>query len=209
MDTMFMGSEFVLLVGGIPGTGKTTIGSILAEELSCAFQESSELAIRLNIASRDPSGRHTLYLSPKMLSVLANAIVEIARKAGCVVVSTVYPEALIWHVESYTPFIVILRTNPLILEKRLSKRGWPRSKIVENLIAESTNYYTEKLWERRDMVIEFDTTYSRPRAAALEILRLVEAWNVGFHIDWLSDPQIVEKLAEWMRELDSDDYRLP
>lgn len=209
MSAMTTKLEFILLIGGIPGTGKTSIGSILADELSCAFQESSELAIRRNIASRDPSGRHTLYLPSNMLSVLADAIVEVARKAGCVVVSTVYPEALIEYLESFTPFIVILRTNPLILEKRLSKRGWPRSKIVENLIAESTNYYTEKLWERRDMVIEFDTTRSRPRAAALDILRLVEAWSVGFRIDWLSDPRVVEKLAEWMWELDSDDYGLP
>ena len=133
---------------------------------------------------------------------LAEALLNYLE-AGCIIVSTVYPEALLPYLEAYVSFTCILRTHPLILMQRLTARGWPRLKILENTVAEATNYYSEVLWEHRDMVVEVDTTNSSASQAVDEIFDDLYKWRMGFRVDWLSDPTVAEALPKWLRELDT------
>jgi adenylate kinase len=199
--------NFIILISGVPGTGKSSVGLKLAELLSCKLIEVSELARSRGLIEKDPSGRFTGMIKHSGIEVLSDILLEYRRK-GCIIAATTYPEVFIDSLEDALPFICILRTHPLVLEERLSARSWPRAKILENVIAEATNYYAEVLWDRSDMVFEVDTTNRNPSSSVDELLALVESWRTGFYKDWLTDPRVLEVLPKWMRELDTYKERL-
>lgn len=203
-----MHDDYVLLVAGVPGTGKSTLSRLLSSELGCTVYETSELAISLGVAGSDPTGRYTSVLSPEGVEIVARALVN-ASKRGCVIASTVYPESLLDFMQSSTLAVVLLRLDPRILERRLEGRGWPRPKVLENVVAEALNYYHEALWDHRHYVFEVDTTGRSPLETLHIILDLLCKWKPGFRVDWLKDESLVELVSSWLGELDLHNNGLP
>ncbi len=198
--------DYIILVAGTPGTGKTLVSRILAGELGCRWESSSRLLIESGLAQGDPTGRHTL-LAPG--EAVARASVLLPR--GCLVLETVYPS--LWMespAAERIAFIALLRTHPLALCERLrSRRGWPREKVLENCAAEALNVVAEEAMPYSHETVEVDTTGRSPEESAEAVLEKAEEWDTGIRIDWLAvDEGLVEHLARWLSQVDLDKYRL-
>jgi len=199
----------VLLVTGTPGTGKTLVGTMLAEDLGCRHVSVSKLAHDIGVAKPDPSGRLTSILDQDGAKKLANIIKD---SRGCIVLETVTPRLMLEAgLEEDTIVIILLRAHPEELCRRLSqsRKTWPEEKILENCAAEAFNSIAEELLPYSHDVIEIDTTRLQAKDI-LELLyyKLVE-WRTGIEIDWLTiDPGLVEKVTLWLSRIDFDKYRI-
>ena len=200
--------NYVLIVTGVPGVGKSVIGGTIAAELGCAFIESSKVAEELGLARQDPTGRYTRVLAPQAPLRITESLVKLLEKR-CVVLATVYPEILVDKLDPYLASIILLRVHPLELERRLKRRAWPERKIIENLVAEATNYYHEALAGYESCTLEVDVTHREPDVNVSNVLELLSKWSTGFRIDWLLDEKVVEALSRWLNRLYPNEDRLP
>jgi len=66
--------------------------------------------------------------------------------------------------------VIVTRTNPSVLERRLRARGYAEGKAEENAMAEALDYATALAAERYERVFEVDTTKKNARKAIAEIL---------------------------------------
>lgn len=151
--------KLVVAVTGTPGTGKKTFARALAPKINASVIELNRLIEEAGAFRLDSEG--TKVANPtKMRKVIAE---EIAKRGNVIVeghLSHLLPTRLLTHV-------VVLRTHPKILEKRLRKKGQSGHKLEENLEAEALDII---LWEAvkahgMKKVYEIDTTRRTPPAA--------------------------------------------
>ena len=194
----------LIIVAGTPGTGKSTVSEALSRELGCRVLEPSRVAAEYGLGTPDPERPGTLVIDEARLVA---KVKELAAD-GCWIISTHYPDLFLADEELYmdVAFVLLLRTNPVVLERRLEGRGWPRRKVLENAMAEAISYVASSLMPYADFVIEVDTTDLSADEVVDVVLSRLSSWDTGISIDWLSDPGVVEALEAWDLELDLDQY---
>lgn len=82
---------------------------------------------------------------------------------------------------------VVLRCRPSVLRRRLEARGWPPTKVRENVEAEAIDLILQEAVGRLRSVYEIDTTDTSPKETAgaiLEILRGQTAGREPGSVDW-------------------------
>ncbi len=194
---------FLLPVVGVPGVGKSTVASILAEELGCAHLEVSEVARRVGVVAEDPTGRATEVIvdfSP------VTRFVRGALGERCVVLASHIVDPVVTSLLDYVPVIVVLRLHPRVLKERLEGRGWPRGKVAENVLAEALGVLWDELQGLEHMCIEVDVTGLEPAASVSAVWRALEEWRVGRRIDWLEYEEVVELASRLSAVLDLEEY---
>ncbi|GAB6148401.1 AAA family ATPase [Stetteria hydrogenophila] len=194
--------RYAVIVTGVPGTGKSSVSRCLAEELGCVHLDVSTLIYRAGLVERDPSLRDTHIASEAGVEYVASRALGVINRGGCVVLDTHYPGEFVSRLEEHYALIVVLRTEPLTLMRRLESRGWRRDKVVENVLAEIFGVIYDHLGEGVYSSVEVDTTSTEPCAAAGEALELARKWRVGPRIDWLSLDYVVELAGRLSAELD-------
>lgn len=201
-------NDYIILIVGVPGTGKTTATYILSNILGCESWNSSQLLRKLGLVEKDPTGRKTYVIKDEELEA---AVKVLLSTPGCSLLETIYPlEWLSAGLEDRVPVILLLRTHPVTLYNRLieARKDWPKEKVLENVLAEAHNTLAEELIEEEHYVIEVDTTNLSPMEVVNAFLDRLEAWDTGIRIDWLArDPELVELVARWSIQLDLDKYR--
>ncbi|MEM4947255.1 MAG: adenylate kinase family protein, partial [Thermosphaera sp.] len=120
-----------IIIAGVPGTGKSTIASKLAEALKTISIDLSRFAIENNLILSYDEFRRTFIIDEDRVSMKVREVVE--GSSNYIVLDTHYPEIID---PGIVEKVVVLRLHPLELEKRLSERGWSREKINENVMAE-------------------------------------------------------------------------
>jgi len=197
----------LVLVTGVPGTGKSLVSRRLSEVFECNAIESSNLFREAGALKADPTGRDSSIVDE---SIALNVIEGLAGSGeGCFIVSTLYPTLWLDAAYDSIAFIVLLRCDPRVLLRRLEDRGWGRAKVIENVLAEAFNVVAEELLEYEDSVIEVDTSHKSLEATVLEVLGKLESWSTGIRIDWLSlDGELVEFVTRLVHELDLYKERL-
>jgi adenylate kinase len=171
----------VLGVAGCPGTGKRSVGRLVAEVLGWPYYEINEVAFRAGaILERDEWG----YIAdpPKIREALLREL----KAERSVVVGHLLPQVLR---RGETIFVAVLRCSPYELWERLAARGYPEDKIRNDVEAEILGYCLAEAVEAfgQDRVAEFDTTGRRPEEVADELLatfRGDRAKRLGA-VDWL------------------------
>lgn len=143
----------IISVTGTPGTGKTTFSRELAKRLNARLLDLNQFVSLLGIYELDREGTKVVNLR-KMKSEFRK-FVEKNRENLVVdgLLSHFLPSSLLTHV-------VVLRTHPIVLERRLRKRGFRGKKLKDNLESEALDII---LWEAvnlhgRSKVYEIDTT---------------------------------------------------
>lgn len=174
----------MIAVSGTPGTGKSVFARALAKRLGSRIVDLGALIAENKIFTTDANGTKIVNLS-KMKRVFARAI-----KGFC---GPIIVEGLLAHLlqKELISHVVVLRTRPKVLERRLRARGYPKEKTRQNIEAEALDII---LWEAVNAhgigkVYEIDTTRLRPGAAADLFLKALEG-KISLRpgkISWLAE----------------------
>lgn len=148
-----------VVITGVPGTGKTTVAKKLAKATACKLIEINKLV-----------DEHKLW---KGKDKFGSRIVEIKRL--CTKLKTEMKNEKNIIVEGHlacdmklpADIAIVLRTNPKKLEARLAKRGYPREKVEENLMAEMLDYCTIKSIENYGALRVFEVETSGGNAKTM------------------------------------------
>jgi adenylate kinase len=93
--------------------------------------------------------------------------------------------------------IVVLRCNPIELKRRLERRNWDESKILENVEAEIVDVILVEALDTGRDVYEIDTTDRRVEDTVAEAYRAIVGKLSRCCIDWtqvLSEDELMEVL---------------
>jgi adenylate kinase len=177
-------ARFVIAVSGTPGTGKSVFARALAKRLKAKLIDLNRFAVESGVCTTDQDGTKVVDVR-KLRGEFAR---QFKNYRGSVVV-----EGLLSHLlqKNLLTHVVVLRTNPKVLEKRLIARGYPRAKTAENVEAEALDVI---LWEAVhghgiDRVYELDTTNLKARDA-VKMFTLALSNEISLRpgkVDWLED----------------------
>jgi adenylate kinase len=176
-----------VLITGTPGTGKTTVSRLLATELRACCVELNILLKRKGIDYTYDEKRKTRIVSVDRLHIALRRQAAGADH-GLVIDSHV---ALAAGRLPKLVRVVVLRCNPIVLEQRLERKRWSKSKIGENLQAEILDIC---LWDAVknygwNRILEIDTTEKVPRHVVQLIMKDLCKKRIQNQptVNWLSD----------------------
>lgn len=120
-----------IVITGTPGTGKSTIAKRLSKNLGLELVDLSKIAREQKIVT-----------SKQEVDVekLTSTVTSLKNKNNFVVEGH-----LACEVRIPADYIFVLRCNPKILNKRISKRKYSKRKISDNLMAEMLDYCTQRV----------------------------------------------------------------
>ncbi len=192
-----MGSAIV--IAGTPGTGKSSVSEELSKLTGYPRLGLSEFAIERNLVLYFDEDRKSYVVDEAALVKTVSELVE--GSPTPVIIHTHYPEVL---PPSLVSRAFVLRTHPVILERRLETRGWDRKKVYENVMAEILGVVAYNALNAfgPDKVYEIDTSGTTPREAAEKVYRILKGELLvepGIRIDWLTvlDPELVTRYGSY------------
>ena len=170
-------AELRIGITGSPGTGKKSIGAELAKVSGKPLVSINEYAVAHGYGSQETNEFEVDESRLKGKIPTKNSIV-----VGHLLPYLVRGNQL--------DFVAVLRCSPSVLKKRLASRGYSDEKVDENVEAEVLGVISYKTLQtfRSSKVAEFDTTRTKPKAAAMMILDTIigkSPMRFGA-IDWLS-----------------------
>lgn len=150
-----------IAVTGTPGTGKTKVASLLAKKLEYNI-------IHLNSEIK----KHKLYsgFDKKRKTYVVDEVR--LKKHFRVIKDNTIVEGHLSHLLP-VDVIILLRTNPVILRKRLKKKGWKKNKVVENVMSEVLDIIKVECINSGKPIIEVISSGSVKKTVD-EILSLLE-----------------------------------
>jgi len=176
----------VVVISGTPGTGKTTVASILAKKIKGIHIDLSDLVLKEKLYKEVDEKRETVIAD---LDKLLPKLREIIRSANSpIIIEGHYAEIV---PSKFVNVAIILRTHPKELEKRLKKKNFKESKIRENIQAEILgvcSYNALNAYEK-EKIYEIDTTSKTPNETVNIILEILEGKGENYKIgkiDWLA-----------------------
>lgn len=187
-----------ILISGTPGTGKTTLAKELAKRINQKFIDIGELATREHLYLKSDPTRNTKIIDePKLAKRIEK---EIIASDGKVVASSHYAEIVN---PKLVERVIVLRTHPDELRRRLDQRGWNPEKIQENLEAEILGVCSSNALIRygKDKVNEIDTTKIPPDETLKVAVQIVECrcdTHLAGSINWLADLEKENRLDAYI-----------
>ncbi len=126
------------------------------------------------------------------LNTLVKERFNLGLDGGCLVADLAGLEAeinplrgdvlLVGHFSHLLPVdaVIVLRTHPPELKRRLEARGYPQAKVQENLEAEAIDVILVEAFERYpETTFEINTTRLKPQETATKILEIKKALEKG------------------------------
>ena len=157
-------------IGGVPGTGKTTVADILGK--------------RLNVPVIHQSDYFSGLVSLKAVRTKFWWLIQRSK-------DIIIEGHLLCDVKLPLDYLFILRTRPDILMGRLEERGYDKEKVDENVLAEALDYCIQNSEDRYNRIIQIDTTDSTPERVADRIIRCINEGCESDEVDWIP---VLEKL---------------
>ena len=166
-----------LIITGTPGTGKSAVARILGQRLGIPVITVKDLV-------------RGEYIDTRKLRMKALWTLRKMDKA-------ILEGHLFCEVKLPVDTVIVLRTDPEVLKRRLEPRNYPEKKVKENLMAEfldyclvraASKYPQEKIWQ-------IDTTHRTAEETAELIEKALRGGKrIYEEVDWSN------KLEEWIRK---------
>ena len=184
----------VYIVTGTPGTGKTTVSTILSEKLGARHIELSKFSIENGYVIEDDVERDTKVVDMDALGSAVRDIIE--KSVSPVIIDGHYAHELIE--EPVISFLFVLRRRPWDLKSVLEARLYSSDKVWENLESEIIGVITGEALELfpSSKVIEVDISDQTPQETVNQIQRLIESGAAPGNpiIDWVGHPETLRLL---------------
>ena len=192
-----------LLILGTPGVGKSKLAHSLGQKLGMKLIDlgptvrSKKLYNRYDARTKSyviDEGRVKAYLRDQLRGqeiIVATHIIDRLIPAKAVRLA------------------IVLRLDPVKLNRRLRARGWTERKVWENIESELIDVCLEEAVRTfgKEKVVEIDTTML---TGSMVLSRAMAAVNLKrkagrFLVDWLSryDPVVLEKKLRWKNSTSS------
>lgn len=188
--------RLVILVTGVPGTGKTTISTLLATELSGEHIELTRLVKDGGLSQGWDQTRATVIADIK---ALRNAIANILENTKSPVIIDGHYSTDVAPRDSVT-LAIVLRRAPWVLKEELKTRGYSTRKVRENVEAELLGTCLADALTSQDFtkILEIDTTAETPEETVRLILAALdgEVDRSYGEVDWMSHPEAEALLRE-------------
>ncbi|RLE75485.1 MAG: kinase [Thermoprotei archaeon] len=174
----------IIVITGTPGTGKTSLAYLLAEKLEYRVISLGEFAKEKNLITKYIKHLDSYDVD---LEAMKKALKEEVKPGETVIVEGHVVDVI---PAEFVELAIVLRLNPLELEKRLRDRGYKKEKIIANVQSEIldsclvdaiANFGEEK-------VFELDTTgknLNEILEEAIEIIKERKNYKPG-QVDWLN-----------------------
>ena len=169
----------IVALTGSPGVGKSTVAEILRER-GYDVRKVDRLAEKHNCIIDE-------YEDEKVIDIeklKRKFKIEVSTEKGVIIV-----EGHLSHLLD-PDVVVVLRCNPLVLKRRLKKKGWTESKILENTEAELIDYILIESMELGKKIYEVDTTSLDPSKVADIVEEIIKENSNNYKpgkIDWISE----------------------
>jgi len=194
----------VFVLAGTPGTGKKSIGAVLLKQCGLLVVNLSSVVIEHGLTVAYDQERDSYIVDEeKVADFIRNYV---SGLSGDIVIETHYPEII---PRDIVHAVFVLRTNPLVLEERLLKRGWSRRKVNENVMAEILGVVAYNAVESfgAERVFEIDTSSTPLDVVAETICKAIRGevnLEPGIRIDWLSQLpfDVVKRFEDYERGSD-------
>jgi adenylate kinase len=172
----------LVLIAGTPGVGKTTVAREVAKRLGVAYVNVAELAVNEGLVTGYDSERGAYVIDEEAVRAKLR---ELALRGRAVVdthvVSAVPPELV--------EVAIVLRLDPRELEHRLKARGYPPSKVLENVQAEILDACLIEAVEAfgEERTFEVDASGKSVDEVVEEVLKIVKERRGGKpgSVNWL------------------------
>jgi adenylate kinase len=171
----------IIFITGTPGTGKTTVSNLLKKQLPCRLVDINQLVEDENLYTGLDEERGYKIVDINSLCTFLQDVILL--KEPHVNDPHIVVEGHLSHLCPGADVVIVLRTNPHILEDRLKAKGFKESKIRENLEAEALDMCTYEAYQKyKDQTQEIDTTSKSPQeivATILEVINGEKSYPVG------------------------------
>jgi len=186
----------LIVVTGVPGTGKSTVSRLLAAELHAEHIELTRLVKEGGLSQGWDQTRATTIADIKALKHVIVNIVE-NTKSNLIIDGHYSPEV---SPQEETTLVVVLRRAPWALKEMLQARGYNPRKVRENVEAELLGTCLTDALAAQDpvKVCEIDTTRETPAETVKFILAVIDGDVICTHgeVDWMSSPEAERLLRE-------------
>lgn len=186
-------------ISGTPGTGKTIIAKELSSILHIPFIDLSNFVLENRLYLYYDEVRESYVVDEDRVR---DKITAMYRNSGAMIIASHYIEIL---PKELFELIIVLRRNPFELINILKQRGWPDSKIAENIEAELLSMCTLNVLEEfgEEIVVEIDITNKSINEIVDEIANILygtKSLTHGLRIDWASllDEEKLNMLLEYI-----------
>ncbi len=154
----------IIAITGTPGTGKTDVAKAFAKRMGWWSVSLNDLAEEEDIYKGYDKERMCKIIDMKRMREEVNILAVSHRK---MVIEAHYAH------EMPSDVVIVLRTEPGVLRKRMVEKGFHTAKIAENMEAEMMNVIRDEAIALHKNVYEIDNTSKTPEKVAKEIEDLV------------------------------------
>lgn len=186
----------IVIITGVPGTGKTTVSKIIAQKTNSRHIDLTSLSLKKNLILGEDAYRETKIVD---MEALVQRVLEIIKKTErSLVIEGHYAHDIVDS--KYLDLVFVLRRAPWKLYEELESRDYPAEKVKENVEAEILGICLLEALEsqKNKKVCEIDTTDQSPNETAEEILSIMKGDLPCLRgkIDWTSHQNTIKILEE-------------
>jgi len=128
----------ILVITGVPGSGKTTIAKILSKKLKAKYLSITKFILQNRIF--EEQNREKVVEVKKLQKYLDREIKKIKNEKFLILEGHLASEL---SFPNYKTKVIVFRRNLNQLKKEMEKRGYSKRKISDNLILEAMDYFGE------------------------------------------------------------------
>jgi len=150
----------IIAITGTPGTGKTEVAKALSKRLKWPYFSLNQIAEKRNLYKGYDKERMVKIVD---IDRLREEVNELASESANMIIEAHYAHDMPCDV------VIVLRTDPDVLRKRMLAKGFHTEKIAENMEAEMMQVIWDEAVAAHRNVYEIDTTKKTPEEAAKEI----------------------------------------